>query len=95
MKAILIVALLAFASIALKPEGFSRNAMKHYDNLQKTGLGQTLLAMVELHSLSGGILQDLVGAIEEMIQEMNDELNELEFQFGVRTNEHNALVVNL
>ncbi|CAD8128391.1 unnamed protein product [Paramecium sonneborni] len=47
----------------------------------KTNWGQTILQLAQLHAHTGGVLQDLVGANEEMIQQMQDEL----------TNEHNSL----
>lgn len=46
-----------------------------------------------MHSAAGGILQDLTGAIEEMLAQMNEELEELQFNFATRTNEHNSLVL--
>jgi hypothetical protein len=51
--------------------------------------------MAELHSLAGGAVQELVDGIEELLSDLNEELVDLDFDFGVRTNEHNALVITL
>jgi len=37
----------------------------------------------------------LLDAIEELLSDLNNALEELEFNFNVRTNEHNALVTEL
>ena len=37
----------------------------------------------------------MIDAIEELINDLEEELETLEFDFQVRTNEHNALVVSL
>jgi hypothetical protein len=37
----------------------------------------------------------LLEAIEELLSDLNTALEELEFNFNVRTNEHNALVIEL
>jgi hypothetical protein len=44
------------SAIAINPEGLSRVSLKHVEDLQKTKFGQTMLSMVELHALSGGLL---------------------------------------
>jgi hypothetical protein len=35
----------------------------------------------------------LIDAIEELINDLEEELEELEFNFSQRTNEHNSLVI--
>ena len=51
--------------------------------------------MAELHSKVGGAVQELVDGIEDLLQDLNEELSDLDFDFGVRTNEHNSLVISL
>jgi hypothetical protein len=43
--------------------------------------------------MAGGPVQELIEAIEELINDLNEGLEQLEFDFTVRTNEHNALVI--
>jgi hypothetical protein len=76
-------------------ESMSRVSQKHIEELQKSRWGRAILTMVELHALSGGVVQELIDGINDLIADLNEELAELEFDFGVRTNEHNALVVKL
>ncbi|KAM3137389.1 hypothetical protein pb186bvf_010569 [Paramecium bursaria] len=95
MRSIAVCLVLAIAVSAFNTEGLSRSAQKHYEQLQQSNWGKAILELAELHASTGGVLNDLVGAIEEMIQQLNDELEELEYNFGVRTNEHNADVQNL
>jgi hypothetical protein len=37
----------------------------------------------------------LIDAIEELINDLEEELEQLELDFKIRTNEHNSLVVSL
>ncbi|CAD8095393.1 unnamed protein product [Paramecium sonneborni] len=87
------IAILLILAVSLNAVStdLNRQAQKHVDALMKTNWGQTILQLAELHAHTGGVLQDLVGAIEEMIQQMQDELDEVEYNYGVRTNEHNSL----
>ncbi|CAD8083072.1 unnamed protein product [Paramecium sonneborni] len=92
MKTIFLIALIAVAFTARVQE---RNLAKISTDLKKSTYGSALLHLVELHSMAGGPVQELIDAIEELINDLEDELEELEFNFQVRTNEHNALVVSL
>ncbi|CAK56445.1 unnamed protein product (macronuclear) [Paramecium tetraurelia] len=92
MKSIILIALIAVAFTARVQE---RNMAKIQAELAKSTYGSALLHLVELHSMAGGPVQELIDAIEELINDLEEELETLEFNFQVRTNEHNALVVSL
>ncbi|CAD8055795.1 unnamed protein product [Paramecium sonneborni] len=92
MKSIILIALIAIAFTARVQE---RNMAKIQTELAKSTYGSALLHLVELHSMAGGPVQELIDAIEELINDLEEELETLEFNFQVRTNEHNALVVSL
>jgi hypothetical protein len=63
------------------------------DDLMKTTLGRNLFTLVELHSAVGGPVEELLSAIEELIADLSEELNTLDFNFQARTNEHFSLTV--
>ncbi|CAD8057286.1 unnamed protein product [Paramecium sonneborni] len=92
MKSIILIALIAVAFTVRVQE---RNMAKIQTELAKSTYGSALLHLVELHSMAGGPVQELIDAIEELINDLEEELETLEFNFQVRTNEHNALVVSL
>ncbi|CAD8049227.1 unnamed protein product [Paramecium primaurelia] len=92
MKSLILIALIAVAFTARVQE---RNMAKVQADLAKSTYGKALLHLVELHSMAGGPVQELIDAIEELINDLEEELETLEFNFQVRTNEHNALVVSL
>jgi predicted phage tail protein len=54
-----------------------------------------MLNFVQLHTAVKGPIDELLAAIEELIEDLNNDLQELEFDFQTRTNEHNAMVVAL
>lgn len=64
------------------------------DDLTRTTLGRNLLTLAELHSAVGGPVEELLSAIEELIADLSEELNELDFNFQSRTNEHFSLTVS-
>lgn len=37
-------------------------------------MGKTMLSMIELHALAGNIVEELIGGIEELIVDLNEEL---------------------
>lgn len=45
--------------------------------------------------MAEGPVDELLEAIEELINDLNEELALLDENFGIRTNEHNALVIEL
>ncbi|CAD8125241.1 unnamed protein product [Paramecium sonneborni] len=73
----------------------SQSPQKLQAELQKSNYGRALLHLVELHSMAGGSVSELVDAIEELVNDLEDGLEFLEFNFQRRTNEHNALLVQL
>jgi TolA-binding protein len=92
MKAILLFTLLALAfSARLR----TTNTQKIVSELQQTNYGSALLHLVQLHSMAAGPVQELIDAIEELINDLNEELVDLETDFQTRTNEHNAQVIAL
>lgn len=90
MKYLLLVALIVFSSAVRIQE---RNVAKIQTELQKSTYGKALLHLVELHSMAGGAVQELIDAIEELINDLQEGLEKLDFDFQVRTNEHNSLVI--
>jgi hypothetical protein len=91
----LLIAVLVATAFTLKIEGASRATQKQIDELGKSKWGKTMLNMIELHAMAGNIVDELITGIEDLIADLNDQLNNLDFNFNVRTNEHNALVMKL
>jgi predicted phage tail protein len=54
-----------------------------------------LFNLMQLHAAVKGPVQELIDAIEELIEDLTTDLQELDFNFQQRTNEHNALVIAL
>ncbi|CAD8187829.1 unnamed protein product [Paramecium pentaurelia] len=73
----------------------SQSPQKLQAELQKSNYGRALLHLVELHSMAGGAVSELVDAIEELVNDLEEGLEFLDFNFQRRTNEHNALLVQL
>ena len=92
MKSLILIALIAVALTARLQE---RNMAKVSADLAKSNYGRALLHLVELHSMAGGPVQELIDAIEELVNDLEEELEQLDLDFKVRTNEHNSLVVSL
>ena len=63
--------------------------------LEKTNYGRALLHLVELHSMAGGAVQELIDAIEELNNDLEEGIELLDLNFKRRTNEHNSLVIQL
>ena len=55
----------------------------------------TILKLVQLHSEAKGAVEELVEAIEELVSDLNNALEELEFDFQQRTATHNSDVIGL
>jgi hypothetical protein len=51
--------------------------------------------MISLHSLSKGPVDELIKAIDDLIADLNSELEELEQNYSLRTDEHNREVITL
>jgi hypothetical protein len=92
---LLLLTLLVAGAFTLRVESMSKGTQKHVEELKKSQWGRTILDLVDLHSMVGGPVQELITGIEELIADLNDQLQELDFNFNVRTNEHNALVLTL
>ncbi|CAK92033.1 unnamed protein product (macronuclear) [Paramecium tetraurelia] len=73
----------------------SQSPQKLQAELQKSNYGRALLHLLELHSMAGGAVSELVDAIEELVNDLDEGLQFLDFNFQRRTNEHNALLVQL
>lgn len=102
MRALFLVALLAFTAFAVRVP--KNNLNKMVEELQKTKYGSALLHMVQLHAMVQGPVQELEDAISELvicciislqISDLTEELTELDGDFAARTAEHNSDVVNL
>jgi hypothetical protein len=93
MRALLLIALLATVALSMRLQ--KPTASKIVEELQKTKYGATLLHMVQLHSMAQGPVQELEDAIEELISDLNEELENLEFEFNQRTSQHNSDVISL
>lgn len=48
-----------------------------------------------MHTSAKGAVQELTDAIEELINDLDNALEELEFDFQYRTNTHNSQVIAL
>ena len=92
MRALILVALLA---VAFASRLHQKNTANLVEDLASTKYGKTLLHMVQLHSMAQGPVQELEDAIAELIADLNEELEELEFDFAQRTAEHNSDVISL
>ncbi|CAD8164464.1 unnamed protein product [Paramecium octaurelia] len=90
-----IVILILLISLATCAKIKSQSPQKLQAELQKTNYGRALLHLVELHSMAGGSVSELLDAIEELVNDLEDGLELLDFNFQRRTNEHNALLVQL
>lgn len=53
------------------------------------------MELITLHSAVQGPVEELLQAIEELVADLNAALQELEFNFQVRTNEHFSLQTEL
>ncbi|CAD8111682.1 unnamed protein product [Paramecium primaurelia] len=94
MKTIFVLVLVIVLASSLKST-FRQTPQKLQTELQKSNYGKALLHLLELHSMAGGAVSELVDAIEELDNDLIDGLQLLEFNFQQRTNQHNALVVQL
>lgn len=65
------------------------------EDLKKSRYGVTILKLVQLHSEAKGAVEELVEAIEELVSDLNNALEELEFDFQQRTAAHNSDVISL
>lgn len=78
MRVLFIVLLISLATCArirsLSPE-------KLQSELQKSNYGRALLHLVELHSMAGGAVSELLDAIEGLVDDLEDGLELLEFNF--------------
>jgi hypothetical protein len=45
--------------------------------------------------MAGGAVQELIDAIEELNNDLEEGIETLDFNFKQRTNEHNSLVIQL
>ncbi|CAK70584.1 unnamed protein product (macronuclear) [Paramecium tetraurelia] len=68
---------------------------KKLEELQRTKLGQAILNLVNLHSQVQGPIQELVEMIEELIQDINNNMEDVQYTFLMRTNEHNSYIVQV
>ncbi|CAD8147173.1 unnamed protein product [Paramecium octaurelia] len=68
---------------------------KKLEELQRTKLGQAILNLVNLHSQVQGPIQELVEMIEELIQDINNNMEDVQYAFLMRTNEHNSFIVQV
>ncbi|CAD8054601.1 unnamed protein product [Paramecium primaurelia] len=68
---------------------------KKLEELQRTKLGQAILNLVNLHSLVQGPIQELIETIEELIQDINNNMEDVQYKFSMRTNEHNSFIVQV
>ncbi|CAD8182504.1 unnamed protein product [Paramecium pentaurelia] len=93
MKVIIIISLLLTFSMAAHFD--KKTIHKHIEDLHKSKWGKTLLSMMALHSQSQGPVDELVQAIEDLVADLQEELDVLEFNFGQRTNEHHKIVTTL
>ncbi|KAM3147408.1 hypothetical protein pb186bvf_000659 [Paramecium bursaria] len=87
-----------FAILFVSCLGFSmeqRLNQKHVEKLKETKWGTTLLSMMQLHAKSNGPVQELIQAIADLIDDLENELEQLNLDFKVRTNEHNAITTQL
>ncbi|CAK61287.1 unnamed protein product (macronuclear) [Paramecium tetraurelia] len=94
MKTICVLVLVIALASSLKST-LRQTPQKLQAELQKSHYGKALLHLVELHSMAGGAVSELVDAIEELDNDLIDGLQLLDFNFQQRTNQHNALVVSL
>ncbi|KAM3145435.1 hypothetical protein pb186bvf_002479 [Paramecium bursaria] len=90
LSPVLVFALIAMA-LTLKVS--ERNMAKVQTELAKSTYGSALLHLLELHALAGGAVQELVDAIEELVNDLEVAIEQLDFNFQQRTNEHNSLVL--
>lgn len=65
MRALLLIALLASVAFTVRIQ--KNSASKIVEELQKTKYGNTLLHMVQLHSMAQGAVAELEEAIEELV----------------------------
>ncbi|CAD8095879.1 unnamed protein product [Paramecium sonneborni] len=68
---------------------------KKLEELHSSKLGKTILNLVMLHSQVQGPISELIEAIEELIVDINTNIDEVEYKFQVRTNEHNSYVAQV
>jgi hypothetical protein len=94
MKSALVCVLLVASALCVRLDTHVGSA-RHVEDLKQSEWGRTLIEMMQLHAMSHGPVDELLTAIEDLLADLSTELQELEFNFGVRTNEHNAAVVRL
>lgn len=92
MKAALAFVLIIALTSAIK---VTKSPQKLQSELEKSNFGRAILHLVELHSMAGGAVQELVDAIEELSNDLEVGIENLDLDFKRRTNEHNALVSQL
>jgi hypothetical protein len=93
---LLVFALFLSLALSVKVEqGYRRAITKHIDELKTTEWGTTILELVSLHSMSQGPVSELITAISDLIDDLSGEVEELEEEFRVRTQDHNSQVTSL
>ncbi|KAM3144293.1 hypothetical protein pb186bvf_003457 [Paramecium bursaria] len=89
----LVLTVLILSVLSLRVQ--RQSPQKLQAELAKSNYGRALLHLVELHSLAQGPVQELIEGIEELVNDLQTGLEDLDYGFARRTNEHNSLVVQL
>lgn len=87
-KTIILVLLVAMTS-AIRMETTAKSHQR-IEELKKTELGSTILELVSLHSISQGPVDELITAVNDLVEDLSSELEVLENEFKTRTNVHNS-----
>jgi hypothetical protein len=96
MKAILVLALCASVlAIDIHSNIFTKSQQQSLAQIKQSKWGSWIVDFAEVHLQAKGPLQELLNAIDELIDDLNAELAELTKNFNRRTDEHNREVVRL
>jgi hypothetical protein len=68
---------------------------KKMKELQQERWGRILFSMAELHSLAGGAVEDLTAAIEQLVSDIGDRIDELDAEYNDRTLFHQSEVTRI
>ena len=97
MKAALLILALCASTLAIDINSnmFTKAQQQSLAQVKATRWGSWIVDFAEVHLQSKGPLGELLTAIEDLIEDLQNELAELTKNFNRRTDEHNREVVRL
>lgn len=92
--AVLLATLMISSSLAIEMK-LTHVQEKKMKELQQEKWGKIIFTMAELHSLAGGAVEELTTAIEQLIADIGDRIDELDEEYNDRTLFHQSEVTRI